>query len=99
VFFGLEARVFGGVARVLRVCDAQIAEDVLGSQGKACPFLIRNYEEVVCFWVYLFHCAFSWVNLTHDCVHFQWEVIFIDLFSHFIEDVILDLDGLNRFVE
>ena len=82
----------------MRIGQAYITKNVLSCQGKSCSFLISNYQEVVCFWIYLLCGSFFWVNLTNDCIQLKGEVIIRNLFSHFTEDVILDFDGLNWLI-
>lgn len=71
VFLGSVAGVFGGVAGVLGVGDAEVAEDVLSSEGQSCSFLLVSEFDVVGLERGLLCCPFARVNLTYDCIDLQ----------------------------
>lgn len=76
MFLGPVAGVFGGVAGVLGVGDAEVAEDVLGSESQSCSFVLIRELDVVGLERRLLGCPFARVNLTNDSIDLQSKIDF-----------------------
>ena len=77
VLLGPVAGVLGGVAGVLGVGDAEVAEDVLGSKGEACSFVLVTEFDVVGLERGLLRRPLARVNLTDDVIDLQAQVYLV----------------------